>query len=122
MKKSDLVVRRATVEDVRSYSELERNPSTRAWVGEINGRIIAMGGVALIKGRWFAFFDCNEEALKYKMQIMRTAIRMLREQRDYGVRFIYAEADTSYPKAEKWLASLGFVRDPISNYLFRWRA
>jgi len=116
------VVRRATADDIASYSELKRNPSARAWVMERDDRIIAMGGVALINRRWFAFFDYDEEALEHKMMIMRAAIRFLREQRDLGIRFIYADIDRSKPTAERWMQSLGFELDPVSQYLFRWRA
>ena len=121
MKKYSPIVRRATRADILSFSELERNPSTRSWVMEIDGRIVAMGGVALINKRWFAFFDAEDEALPYKMTIMRSAIRFLKEQQKSGTRIIYAELDWTKPNAARWMQSLGFELDPVTQYLFRWR-
>jgi hypothetical protein len=117
-----LTVRPATREDIAAFSDLANKPTVRAWIGELDGAIISMGGIALVKGRWIAFVDLTEAARPYKMTIARTAIRFLEAARRDGIRFIYAEMDVKEKSAERWLHSLGFSLDPRSQYLFRWRA
>jgi hypothetical protein len=117
-----LTVRPATREDIAAFSDLANKPTVRAWIGELDGAIISMGGIALVKGRWIAFVDLTEAARPYKMTIARTAIRFLEAARRDGIRFIYAEMDVKEKSAERWVHSLGFSLDPRSQYLFRWRA
>ena len=116
------VIRKASREDIEAFSPMRNKPTINAWCAEIDGRIIALGGCALVKGRWFAFCDLTEEARQYKMHIARTARRFLMEAKRQGIRFIYAEANLAEPGAERWLTSLGFTIDPRTAYLYRWRA
>lgn len=117
-----LVVRRATREDIVAFSNITNIPTVRAHVGDLDGKIIAIGGIMRVEGRWFAFCDLTDEARQYKMTLMRTARRMLAEARARGVRFIYAERDENEPTSAAWLRSLGFEIDPRSEYLYRWKA
>ena len=112
-------IRPATREDIEAYSDAPGKPTLLAWAGEKDGRIIALGGIAYSKGRWFAFCDLDEEAKKYKMTIMRTAIRGLQEARRQGIQYIYAQADPNEPHSVAWMFSLGFVFD-ARVALFRW--
>jgi hypothetical protein len=92
-----------------------------AWAGELDGEIVALGGLAFSKGRWFAFCDLKPEARQFKMTIMRVAKRVLEDARERNIRFIYAEADPDEPKAVRWMQSLGFKPDERSGILYRWR-
>lgn len=116
-----LTVRRATAEDIAAFSDMTEKPTIIGWVGEVDGRIIGLGGFARGGARWVAFADLTEEARPYRMTIARTAIRAMQEAKRLGFRFVYAAKDDSEPTAEKWLKSLGFSLDPKSNTLFRWR-
>jgi len=89
---------------------------------ELDGAIIALGGVALDRGRWLGFVDLTPEARPYRMHIMRAAIRFLADCRARGVRYVYVMADTREPRAVAWLTSLGFEIDPRTQYLYRWSA
>lgn len=89
---------------------------------ELDGEIVALGGCALVKGRWLGFCDLREEARPFKMHIARAAIRFLDHARKDGIRFIYVTADTQETGAVRWLTSLGFEVDPRTQYLYRWRA
>lgn len=117
-----LIVRPATKSDIEAFSSMANKPTVRAIVGEIDGKIIGLGGLALIKGRWFAFCDLTEEARAYKMTIARAAIRLMASARRDGIKFIYAEAAPDEPRALAWFASLGFTRDPRSDHFYRWCA
>lgn len=116
-----MIVRRATAEDISAFSPLPNKPTILAWVGDDDGKIIGIGGLALVGGRWFAFCDLKPEARKHKKAIVKTARNVMMEAKRMGIRFIYAEADSSEPGARRWIESLGFHIDPRSNYLFRWR-
>lgn len=115
-------VRRATKEDIDAFSDMTGKPTLKAYVGEIDGRIVALAGLALDKGRWIAFCDLHEDARPFRMTIARTAKRIMAEARASGVRFIYANMDKDEPGACRWLQSLGFAIDHRIPNLYRWRA
>lgn len=117
-----VILRPATREDLDAFSNMTGKPTIKAIVAEINGKIIAVGGLAYGKGRWYSFCDLTPEARKYKMRIARTARRIFDEARRSGIKYIYAEADTREPRAVAWLTSLGFELDPRSQHLYRWKA
>ena len=117
-----VIVRPATRADIAAFSDMANKPTVKAWVGDLDGRIIAIGGLFLVRGRWFAFLDLTEEARPYKMTLMRWAHRMLAEARKNGIRFIYAEASPREARSREWLARLGFEPDVRSGYLYRWSA
>lgn len=94
----------------------------KAWVGEVDGKIVGMGGLALSHGRWFAFCDLKDEARKYKMAIVRAGRDIMADARSMGIPFVYAEADVDEPMAMKWMRSLGFEIDERSGFLMKWRA
>lgn len=117
-----LIVRKATREDIEAFSDLPEKPTLKAWCGEIDGEIVALGGFARFHGRWIGFCSLKKEARKYKMTIARTAIRSLEEARRLGIRYIYADAQDDEPGSEKWLRRLGFEIDPRTPGIYRWRA
>lgn len=117
-----LIVRRATRDDIEVYSKKPLAQTIRAIVGEIDGKIVALGGVYLSKGRHYAFVDLEDECRKYKMTIARHAIRFLSDVRRSGVKFVYACRDETEPGSLRWLTSLGFKPDPRAETLFQWRA
>ena len=101
-----VTVRPATRADIAAFSDLADKPTLRAWVGELDGRLIGMGGFAFVQGRWVAFSDLTEEARAHKMTLMRAAIRAFAAARDSRIRFIYAAPDPAEPGAVKWLRRL----------------
>ena len=121
MNVSKPIIRPATQADIETFSDLRSKPSVKAWVAELDGEIIGLGGAAFVGGRWFAFLDITDKMRPFKMTLMRTAILFLRELHKQGVKFIYAEADLEESNAPRWLGSLGFTIDPRSGYLYRWR-
>jgi N-acetylglutamate synthase-like GNAT family acetyltransferase len=116
------IVRKATREDIEAFSPMRNKPTLLALAGELDGKIIALGGAAFSQARWYAFCDLTEEARKHKMHIARSAKRFLADARGLGIKYVYAERDPMEPTAERWLASLGFEIDPRTAYLYRWSA
>lgn len=114
------IVRRATREDIDAFSSMRDKPTVIAWCGELDGKIIALGGLYFSHGRWFAFCDLKEEARRYKVHLARTAIRIMADAKANGIRFIYTESQLDEPTSKRWLASLGFTLDRRSQHFYRW--
>lgn len=90
--------------------------------------MIALGGLALIKGRWVGFLDVTEAGREYlqkslmvKAALIRVIVEGLREARAVGIRYIYAEADMQFTGARELLERMGFHLDPRSACLYRWK-
>lgn len=87
---------------------MPERPTVKAWIGEVDGRIIGMGGLAFVDGRWIAFCDLTDEARPYKVSIVKAGRAVMEEARRAGHKFIYAETDDKEPMAKRWLESLGY--------------
>jgi len=121
------VVRPATAEDLEIYYPGTIRPTIKAWLGEIDGEILAVGGFAFSEGRWFAFFDIRpgvRETLRtsraYKKTLVRAAKMIMGEAERQGIKYIYADTEKHESGAGRWLESLGFIPDPRTLYLYRW--
>lgn len=118
-----LTVREATPDDVAKFApHAAMRPTLRAWVGEVDGKIVVIGGYAIINARAYAFLDITDDARVYKIHLMRAAIRMLDEAKARGIPVVYAEADSDEDKAVQWLFRLGFEADPRMENLYKWSA
>ena len=116
---SKVVIRRATREDVEAFGELPHSPTIKAWVGDVDGRIVGIGGFYFYKGRWVGFCDLTEEASRYKVSFIRAARLAMDDMKRAGHKFIYAEVDPDYPMAPKWVGRLGFQK--TKSGIWRWR-
>lgn len=97
-------------------------PTLKANVMEIDGRIVAVGGIARRNGRRVAFFDLDEEGRRHPIAIGRAARRFLQaEAVCCNGRPVFAEADRAEPGAVRWLTSLGFRPLAGQEGVFRWQ-
>ena len=119
---SRLVIRPATKADIDAVVELANKPSIRAWVAEIDGRILGMAGIFRHDGRWYGYADMTDEIRGHKMALGRAARRFLAGVDRDGIKYIYAEASPTQPRAVAWLESLGFRIDARGGHYYRWRA
>jgi len=122
-----VIKRPATRQDILDFSAVPKWPTARAWIGEIDGEVVALGGLALLKGRWIAFVDITGRGREYlgkslgvRVAFIRAIHEVLTEARAMGIRYIYAEAELQFPKAREVIERMGFHLDPRSNYLYRW--
>ena len=95
-------------------------PSSKAWVGEVDGKIVGVGGLYFHKSRWFGFLDITDEARHHKLTLARTGRMVMDEARKMGIRFVYSEVDTDEPNAMRWHELLGFKLDQRSQHLMKW--
>lgn len=119
-----MVVTRATIDDIKEIvgDRVPNMPSMVSWCGKVDGKVIAAGGYFRLQGRWHAYSEFKEEALEYKFEIGFWAMRALQHARKSGIRYLYAELDSTHPGASAWLQRLGFHLDPRTMYYFRWKA
>ena len=123
-----VVIRSAERADIEKFSnKMMASPSIKGWVASIDDQALMLGGLALINGRWIGFIDATPEAREYlkknmmvRVQFMRMIAERLKEFKEQGIRYIYAEADTDQPRAIELLEKFGFKIDPRSQYLYRW--
>lgn len=119
MTKPVVEVRPATRADLAGFYEKDAiGPSFKAIAGTVDGKVVAVAGLAFVRGRPVAFCDMKDEARRYKLLIHKTARRVIDDAKRRH-RFIYAEADENEPSAARWLTALGF--EQYEGSIFRWR-
>ena len=116
---SPVVVRRATWDDLDSFGKLNERPTIKAWCGEVDGRIVGVGGFYLHNGRWVGFCELKDEGRRYKVAFIKAARQAMQDMAEAGHRVIYAEADPNFPMAPRWIESLGFELQETGKY--RWQ-
>jgi hypothetical protein len=115
------ILRAATREDIAELAaRFGVNPTMRAIVADLDGRLIGIGGVFRHHGRWYAFCSLTDEARAHKMTILRGGKRLVAMMGEMGLRFVYAHPDDTEPRSAAWLMSLGF--QPTGNHFWRWSA
>lgn len=75
---------------------------------EMDGRVVAYGGLRRVFSRSWAFFKIEDEVARQPFVIHRTVKSAIQAALHSGVSSIYTFADTSQPNAEVWLIRLGF--------------
>jgi hypothetical protein len=124
-----IVSRRATREDIIGFSSVIKWPTAKAWVAEMDGEVLALGGFALCKGRWIGFLDFTKNGRDVlnrnvcaQVKLLRVVKDSLQEAKEQGVKFIYADAATEeHPRAAEFLERFGFHIDPRSQAFYRWK-
>lgn len=124
-----VVHRRAMREDIVGFSSKVTWPTAKAWVAEMDGAVLALGGLAIIKGRYIGFLDFTKRGREVldgnvcvQVMLLRVVKNALQEAKDQGVKFIYADAATDeHPRAAEFLERFGFHIDPRSKAFYRWK-
>lgn len=127
-----ITVRPATVADIEAFPRKDRSqivPTLKGWVAEVDGKTVGLGGLASGSGRWIAFLDLTEQGRELvaahmfaRLALVRAARMVLDDARAQGIRFVYADADTTRPRAAELLERLGFEFDVRSDRFYRWSA
>lgn len=103
----------------RNPEHLAMMPTMKAWLGEKDGEILGIGGLALKGWRWIAFCDLTDEARRYKVSIVKLGKRIMQWADERNIVFVYLTVDPEEPGAQAWATSLGFAPDPRSTTLWR---
>lgn len=128
-RKHQVVSRPATKEDLEKFTSEVKWPTAKAWIGEIDGEPVAIGGIAFFNKRWVGFLDITEKGREYlkkslmvKVALIRVMVEGLREAKKMNVRYIYTWADLDHDGAEELLERMGFHKDPRNIKLWRWKS
>lgn len=107
-------IRYATREDVaRWYKGV---PGTmRAIVLEVNGEVLAFGGVMRRDHRLMAFMEMKGEAPKYPVSMVRAACKAIKEIISTYSQPVYAVVDDEWKSAPRFLNYCGFIDSGISE-------
>lgn len=109
------ILRPATAADVAAFTKSaygqDQTPPMRirAFVGEIHGRVIALGGIVFHPdGTRMAFADLTDEARAYPIALHKAALETLKLAGKLRIRRLVATTASGHPAAERWLLRLGF--------------
>lgn len=116
------IVRPATFEDYRAFYGKPPEHSVRAWVMEVEGVIIGIGGVHHQRMGMspYIFSDIKQEARRYKKFMVRAAIKGLKA---LDADRVLAIASPEEPGSVKFLTYLGFKHfaTSVRGEIFQWR-
>lgn len=90
---------------------------TRGIAGEVDGRLLGVGGLALLPNQtWAAYVHLHPEARKYPVALHKAALLTLNQARLYGISRVVAFAEDGIEPAKRWLARLGFEPQTIDGH------
>jgi hypothetical protein len=111
-------VRPSTVNDLIEHCGSLPPYRVRAYSGVMDGKVIAIGGIAYLpNGSALAFLDAEESLrAKGKVALYKTAKRLIDECKARGVTTINALEQVEIEAAERFLTRLGFrLSDPAKR-------
>lgn len=109
------MIRRATAEDLTTFWGRPPRYATKAHVVEVDGRVVAVGGVHYLPEGVMAFSDITDEAAKHPKQVMRCAHAVMGDIEKIRMK-VFAKRDLSRPTAHGFLTHLGFM--PLSEDVY----
>ena len=109
-----MTVTPTTPEDVLEFRQATPPYRIRAVTGRVDGRIVAIGGIAYLPdGGVLSFLEATDEARKYAVTLHREAKRSLSAAARAGHRVVVAVCDYRIEAAPRWLKRLGF--EPVEG-------
>ena len=111
-------IRTATREDFEHFLDGPLRFSARGIVAFLDGKPVAIAGLAFRNGIVAAFCDIGPEMRQFRHLIHRRAIRLVSDAVATH-RVVHAQMDMCEPTAPKWLRRLGFR--PIDEGARLWR-
>ncbi|WP_227136740.1 hypothetical protein [Kosakonia radicincitans] len=107
-------IRYATREDISGW--YDRVPCTmRAIALEVNGKVVAFGGVMRRDHRLVAFMEMMDDAPKYRVSMVKGACKAIREIISSYTQPVYAVVDEGWKSAPRFLDYCGFIDSGISD-------
>lgn len=112
------VVRPAVASDFSKFNA-KLPYRVRATTGLLDGEVVAVGGIAYLPdGTHGAFFLADEKARTYPVALHKTALQVLQNAKELGIKKLVALADPKIGAAERWLARLGFEPVTLEDQVF----
>lgn len=108
-------IRPATAEDFEAFYGKAERRTARAYVADLDGKVLAIGGVYYDGANVIAFSSMASEMRQFPLTIMRGARKIMDLVRG---RPCWAVADDGYTNAPRLLERLGFSH--VSGRVYRW--
>ena len=103
------VIRPATRADFDVLTDGPRPYRVRAVAMEVDGRVLAVGGLAYLEnGVVGVFMHGTDEAREYPVTLHKSGKMMMAEAERLGIRRLVAMADSNVDAAERWMLRFGF--------------
>lgn len=116
-----VTIRPATQKDVEEFYGKKPMYSMRAYVSEVGGVVVGIGGVCRQDGHMVAFSEMKPEMRKYKKDIVRGYYKIFEIIQEYNTVFAVANPDEKL--AKKLIKRLGFELVEINREgeeVYRW--
>lgn len=118
------MVRPLVADDWRLLEESDKPPyRVQGIAGEIDGRLVGIGGLGFTKTGVLVWTRLTEEARQHPVALHRAATRFLNAaKRHHKMLFAFEQEDV--PAAAKWLTRLGFefVTEHEGERVWLWRS
>lgn len=107
-------IRYVTRDDLSGW--YEKVPGTmRAIALEVNGEVLAFGGVMRRDNQLVAFMEMKDEATKYPVSMVRAACKAIKEIISTYSQPVYAVVDEEWKSAPRFLEYCGFIDSGLSE-------
>ena len=107
-------IRYATRDDISAW--YEKVPGTmRAIALEVNGEVLAFGGVMRRDNQLVAFMEMKDEATKHPVSMVRAACKAIKEIISTYSQPVYAVVDEEWKSAPRFLEYCGFIDSGLSE-------
>lgn len=105
-----ITYRPSTPEDFVTYLGEMPHARVRAFTGLVDGKIVAIGGIAYLKnGTPLAWLDADDIVReKYKLSLVRAAKEVMRDHIKRGFQTVNSICDPDMEAAPRFLERLGF--------------
>lgn len=115
--KPPVTLRPATAADFIAMFGAPPEHRARALAAEIDGRLIGLGGFALVAPGdvWVCFMRASDELRARPVTLHRAGLRMLAEARRLRIRRLVALAGPGIEAAERWLRRFDFAPEQIGG-------
>jgi hypothetical protein len=103
------IVRPATLDDFLKIYGAPPDYRVRAFAGEVDGQVVAVGGIAFLpNGTHVAFMRADDKARQFPIALHKAGIGIIREAQRLRITRLVAYAEDGIGAAERWLQRLGF--------------
>lgn len=117
------VVRYATDDDFIAVVGVLPTFRVRAFAGEVDGDVLAVGGLEFLPdGTVAAFIQVKPGARRYSVALHKAGLRAMQEAKRLGIKRVVAMADLGVEPAVRWLERLGFQETTVDGeQVFAWQ-
>ena len=112
-------IRPAKRQDVKEFYGNKMRDTCRAWSAFYDGKLVAIGGVAITSNIVVVFMEMRIDQEVPKITIWRGTLEIWSKIKDLGYSVLYAVVDPEQKTAPAYLSRLGF--EHIRGNIYKWQ-